>query len=114
MRACAREQGQIPCAIMARPGNLGPRTEETRLAARILSGNAIRNEIFSGLSGEIPALAPAGIRPGLAAVLVGDDPASKIYVTNKIAASEKLGLAGFNLTPPVTITTAELLRIVEA
>src|SRR6202795_487617 len=113
MRACTPEQGQIPCAIMARSGDLGPRTEGTRLQARILSGNAIRDEIYSDLSGEIAALASAGIRPGLAAVLVGDDPASKIYVTNKIAASEKLGLAGFNLTPPVTITTAELLGIVE-
>ncbi|MGA8223414.1 MAG: bifunctional 5,10-methylenetetrahydrofolate dehydrogenase/5,10-methenyltetrahydrofolate cyclohydrolase [Candidatus Acidiferrales bacterium] len=83
------------------------------MAARILSGNAIRDEIYAELAGEIAALAAAGIRPGLAAVLVGDSPASKIYVTSKIAACEKLGLAGFNLTPPVSITTAELLRIVE-
>jgi methylenetetrahydrofolate dehydrogenase (NADP+) / methenyltetrahydrofolate cyclohydrolase len=87
--------------------------KEIQLAARILSGNAIRDEIYAELVGEIAALAAAGIRPGLAAVLVGDNPASKIYVTSKIAASEKLGLASFNLTPPATITTAELLRIVE-
>jgi methylenetetrahydrofolate dehydrogenase (NADP+)/methenyltetrahydrofolate cyclohydrolase len=83
------------------------------LAARILNGNFIRDEIYSELAGEIAALRAAGIRPGLAAVLVGENPASKIYVTSKIAACEKLGLAGFNLTPPDTITTAELLRIVE-
>jgi methylenetetrahydrofolate dehydrogenase (NADP+)/methenyltetrahydrofolate cyclohydrolase len=83
------------------------------LAARILNGNAIRDEIYSELACEIAALRAAGIRPGLAAVLVGDNPASKIYITSKIAACEKLGLAGFNLTPPATITTADLLRIVE-
>ncbi|MGH9713532.1 MAG: bifunctional 5,10-methylenetetrahydrofolate dehydrogenase/5,10-methenyltetrahydrofolate cyclohydrolase [Candidatus Acidiferrales bacterium] len=83
------------------------------MAARILNGNAIRDEIYGELTGEIAALAAAGIRPGLAAVLVGENLASKIYVTSKIAACEKLGLAGFNLTPPETISTAELLRIVE-
>jgi methylenetetrahydrofolate dehydrogenase (NADP+) / methenyltetrahydrofolate cyclohydrolase len=83
------------------------------LAARILNGNSIRDEIYSELAGEIAALRAAGIRPGLAAVLVGDNPASKVYVTSKIAACEKLGLAGFNFTPPATITTADFLRIVE-
>jgi methylenetetrahydrofolate dehydrogenase (NADP+) / methenyltetrahydrofolate cyclohydrolase len=83
------------------------------LAVRILNGNSIRDEIYSELAGEIASLRAVGIRPGLAAVLVGDNPASKVYVTSKIAACEKLGLAGFNLTPPDTITTAELLRIIE-
>ena len=84
-----------------------------RLAARILYGNSIRDEIYTELAGDIAALGAAGIRPGLAAVLVGENPASKIYVTSKIAACEKLGLAGFNLTPPATITTEDLLRIVD-
>ena len=84
-----------------------------RLPARTLNGNAIRDQIYAELAGEIAALSAAGIRPGLAAVLVGENPASKIYVSSKIAASEKLGLAGFNLTPPATISTSELLAIVE-
>ena len=83
------------------------------MAARILYGNSIRDEIYTELAGDIAALGAAGIRPGLAAVLVGENPASKIYVTSKIAACEKLGLAGFNLTPPATITTEDLLRIVD-
>jgi methylenetetrahydrofolate dehydrogenase (NADP+)/methenyltetrahydrofolate cyclohydrolase len=83
------------------------------LPARILNGNAIRDQIYSELTGEIAALSAAGIRPGLAAVLVGENPASKIYVSSKIAASEKLGLASINITPPATISTAELLAIVE-
>jgi methylenetetrahydrofolate dehydrogenase (NADP+)/methenyltetrahydrofolate cyclohydrolase len=84
-----------------------------RLPARILNGNAIRDQIYSELTGEIAALSAAGIRPGLAAVLVGENPASKIYVSSKIAASAKLGLESIHLTPPATISTAELLAIIE-
>jgi methylenetetrahydrofolate dehydrogenase (NADP+) / methenyltetrahydrofolate cyclohydrolase len=83
------------------------------LGARILSGIAIREQIYAELAGEISSLAAAGIRPGLAAVLVGENPASKIYVKSKIAACEKLGLASFHLTPPATITTAELLAVIQ-
>ena len=83
------------------------------MTARILDGNAIRDQIFSELSAEIRRLAARGIRPGLAAVLAGDNPASKLYVNSKIAACAKLGLASFLLTPPATITTAELLSLVQ-
>jgi methylenetetrahydrofolate dehydrogenase (NADP+)/methenyltetrahydrofolate cyclohydrolase len=83
------------------------------LPARILNGNAIRDQIYAELAGEIAALSEAGVRPGLAAVRVGDDPASKLYVNSKIAACEKLGLASFHLTPPASTTTEELLAIVD-
>jgi methylenetetrahydrofolate dehydrogenase (NADP+) / methenyltetrahydrofolate cyclohydrolase len=83
------------------------------LGARILNGNAIRDQIYGELAGEITSLATAGIRPGLAAVLVGDNPASKLYVNSKIAACQKLGLASFLITPPATITTKELLAVVD-
>jgi len=83
------------------------------LAARILSGNAIRDQIYGELAGEIASLGAAGVRPGLAAVLVGDNPASKLYVNSKIAACGKLGLASFMLTPPASITTDELLALVD-
>ncbi len=82
------------------------------MSARILNGNAIRDEIYAELAGDIAALASAGIRPGLAAVLVGENPASKLYVNSKIAACGKLGLASFLLTPPATITTQDLLAVV--
>ena len=82
------------------------------MSARILNGNAIRDQIYGELQAEIAALAAMGIRPGLAAVRVGDDPASKLYVNSKIAACEKLGLASFHLTPPASTTTDELLSIV--
>ena len=83
------------------------------MSARILNGNAIRDQIYAELQAEIAAFAAAGIRPGLAAVRVGDNPASKLYVNSKIAACAKLGLASFPLTPPASITTGELLAIID-
>ena len=83
------------------------------MAARILNGNAIRDQIYAELAGEVAALAAAGIRPGLAAVLVGDNPASKLYVNSKIAACGKLGLESFLITPPASISTADLLATVD-
>src|SRR6202047_1933377 len=96
--------------IIAPSGN---RTGGFQLPARARNGNVGRDEIYAELAGEISALAAAGIRPGLAAVLVGDDPASKIYVKSKIAACEKLGLASMQVTPSATITTPQLLAIVD-
>jgi methylenetetrahydrofolate dehydrogenase (NADP+)/methenyltetrahydrofolate cyclohydrolase len=57
-------------------------------------------------------LSAAGIRPGLAAVLVGENPASQIYVRSKVAACEQLGLGSWMVTPPASITTDELLAVV--
>ncbi|MGH9864902.1 MAG: bifunctional 5,10-methylenetetrahydrofolate dehydrogenase/5,10-methenyltetrahydrofolate cyclohydrolase [Candidatus Acidiferrales bacterium] len=82
------------------------------MPARILNGNPIRDQIYAELKQEIAELSSMGIRPGLAAVLVGDDPASKIYVRSKIAACEQLGLGNVHLTPPASMTTADLLAIV--
>jgi methylenetetrahydrofolate dehydrogenase (NADP+) / methenyltetrahydrofolate cyclohydrolase len=83
------------------------------VTARNLNGNAIRDQIYAELQGEISKLAAEGIRPGLAAVRVGENPASKLYVNSKIAACGKLGLASFAITPPATITTAELLALID-
>ena len=83
------------------------------MAARILNGNAIRDQIYGELAGEIATLAGAGIRPGLAAVLVGDNPASKLYVNSKIAACGKLGLASFLITPQASVSTEDLLAAVD-
>src|SRR6478735_10786525 len=80
--------------------------------ARFLNGVAIRDQIYDELKQEIAALSAAGVRPGLAAVLVGDDPASQIYVRSKIAACEQLGLGSWQLTPPATSTTDEMLALV--
>jgi methylenetetrahydrofolate dehydrogenase (NADP+) / methenyltetrahydrofolate cyclohydrolase len=81
--------------------------------ARILSGNAIRDQIYGQLAQEIAALAEEGIRPGLAAVLVGENAASRIYVRSKIAACEQLGLGSWLHTPPASVSTEDLLALVD-
>ena len=83
------------------------------MTARILDGIKIRDEIFAELKGEIARLTAEGIRPGLAAVLVGENPASQLYVKSKIAASEQLGLASRIRTPPASVTTDQMLRLVQ-
>ncbi len=83
------------------------------MTARILDGYHIRDQIYAELENEIEELREAGIRPGLAAVLVGDHLASRIYVKNKTAACEKLGLASWRLTPPDTVSTEQMLELVD-
>jgi methylenetetrahydrofolate dehydrogenase (NADP+)/methenyltetrahydrofolate cyclohydrolase len=83
------------------------------MTARILDGTKIRDQVFADLQEEIRQLASASIRPGLAAVLVGENPASQLYVKSKIAACEQIGLASWLHTPPASVSTAELLRLVE-
>jgi methylenetetrahydrofolate dehydrogenase (NADP+) / methenyltetrahydrofolate cyclohydrolase len=83
------------------------------MTARILDGLKIRDEIFAELKDEVRLLTSAGVQPGLAAVLVSENPASQLYVKSKIAACEQLGLASALLTPPASVTTLEMLAIVE-
>jgi methylenetetrahydrofolate dehydrogenase (NADP+)/methenyltetrahydrofolate cyclohydrolase len=82
------------------------------MPARILNGNLIRDEIYAELRGEIERLRAAGIQPGLATVLAGENPASKMYVSSKIAACEALGIASWRYTPPASVTTDELLALI--
>jgi methylenetetrahydrofolate dehydrogenase (NADP+) / methenyltetrahydrofolate cyclohydrolase len=86
---------------------------ERWMTARILDGLKIRDQIFAELKEEVRKLSAGRVRPGLAAVLVGENPASQLYVKSKIAACEQLGLASWLLTPPATITTQDLLAIVD-
>src|SRR5580704_5146576 len=83
------------------------------MTARILDGAKIRDAIFVELKDEVAILSSAGIRPGLVAVLVGENPASQLYVKSKIAAGEQLGMASGLLTPPASVSTADMLAIVE-
>lgn len=83
------------------------------MPANILDGNKIAEQIKSEVAAEVKVLERSRIRPGLAAVLVGHDPASEIYVRNKVKTSEQLGLFSVKITPPGTVTTEEMLRLVE-
>lgn len=76
----------------------------------ILDGTAVRADILARLK---PRISKLGRPPGLAVVLIGHDPASEIYVRGKIKASAELGIYSEKLTPPDSISTEELLAIVE-
>jgi methylenetetrahydrofolate dehydrogenase (NADP+) / methenyltetrahydrofolate cyclohydrolase len=80
---------------------------------RILDGNRVRDQIKAELKPRIEALAAAGRPPGLAVVLVGNDPASEIYVRNKVKTSEELGIFSETLRPPEHISTSELIAKIE-
>jgi len=82
------------------------------MTAQILDGLKIREQVFGELKEEIARLAAQGIRPGLAAVLVGENPASQLYVKSKIAACEELGLASWLHTPPTSSSTEYMLQLV--
>jgi methylenetetrahydrofolate dehydrogenase (NADP+)/methenyltetrahydrofolate cyclohydrolase len=84
------------------------------MAATILDGNQIATQIRSELTAEIQSMTAAGIRPGLAVVLVGHNPASEIYVRGKVKSCEELGIYSEKHTPPETIETEELLRLIES
>jgi len=79
---------------------------------KILDGAAIAAAIKQEVAEEVRALAARGIKPGLAAVLVGHVPASEIYVRSKVQACAELGLASDLITPPATVTTEEMLSLV--
>jgi methylenetetrahydrofolate dehydrogenase (NADP+) / methenyltetrahydrofolate cyclohydrolase len=80
--------------------------------ARRLDGAAIAAAIKEDVAHEVKALATQGIRPGLAAVLVGHVPASEIYVRSKVRTCAELGLGSDLITPPETVTTEEMLALV--
>src|SRR5215469_13486017 len=85
---------------------------EPSMPARTLDGLKIRDEIFAELKTEIVALHRQGTRPGLAAVLVGENPASQIYVKSKIAACEQLGMASWLHAPPASVSTEYMMQLV--
>ena len=79
---------------------------------RILDGTAIAAAIKEEVAAEVLALAAQGIRPGLAAVLVGNVAASQIYVRSKVQTCAELGLFSELITPPETVTTEQMTEIV--
>jgi methylenetetrahydrofolate dehydrogenase (NADP+)/methenyltetrahydrofolate cyclohydrolase len=80
--------------------------------ARILDGAAIGAAIKKEVAEEVKRLAAQGIRPGLAAVLVGSVPASEIYVRSKVQTCAELGLYSDLIEPPESVTTEEMMDLV--
>jgi methylenetetrahydrofolate dehydrogenase (NADP+) / methenyltetrahydrofolate cyclohydrolase len=83
------------------------------MPATILDGTKIAQEIRAEVAAEIRNLAAGGQRPGLAVVLVGHNPASEIYVRGKVKACEEVGIFSEKLDPPESVTTAEMLNLIE-
>src|ERR1700745_2396158 len=85
-----------------------------KVLARVLDGAAIAAQIKHEVAEEVKSLAAQGIRPGLAAVLVGHVPASEIYVRNKVQTCAELGLYSDLITPADTVTTEDMLDVINA
>jgi methylenetetrahydrofolate dehydrogenase (NADP+) / methenyltetrahydrofolate cyclohydrolase len=83
------------------------------MPALILDGTKIAQQIRSEAAAEVKTMIAAGLRPGLAVVLVGHNPASEIYVRGKVKACQEVGIYSEKLTPADSVTTAELLAIIE-
>lgn len=84
-----------------------------RSGARIIDGSALARRIREEVAADVVRLDAQGIRPGLAVVLVGDDPASAVYVRNKERACREAGMAGETISLPASISQAELLAVVD-
>lgn len=82
------------------------------MPATLLDGNKIATEIRAEAAAEVKALSAAGLRPGLAVILAGHNPASEVYVRGKVKACEETGIYSEKHTPSADTTTEELLALV--
>jgi methylenetetrahydrofolate dehydrogenase (NADP+) / methenyltetrahydrofolate cyclohydrolase len=83
------------------------------LPAELIDGNAIAKSIREEVTAEVANLVARGIKPGLAVVLVGEDPASEVYVRNKGRASDEVGMHSVTINMPATTTQDALLAQVK-
>ena len=81
--------------------------------AKIIDGKAIREFNLDKISEQVEALKAQGILPTLAVIIVGSDPASRIYVNNKKAACERKGMKSLEFALPEETTTEELLELID-
>lgn len=84
------------------------------MTAQLIDGNALSRQLRADVSARVTALKAKGITPGLAVVLVGDNPASQVYVRNKVKACEDTGMHSVLERWPATLSEAELLARVDA
>ncbi len=82
------------------------------MSATIIDGKAVAADLRSRLATEVTTLAGTGITPGLAVVLVGEDPASEVYVRNKARQTREVGMASFEHRLPAETPEADLLALV--
>ena len=84
------------------------------MTAQLIDGNALSKQLRGEVAQRAAALTAKGLKPGLAVVLVGDNPASQVYVRNKVKACEDAGFKSVLEKYDATLTEAELLARVEA
>lgn len=84
------------------------------MVARIIDGKALAADLRRALAPRVAALAARGVRPGLAVILVGDDPASRVYVRNKARACAETGVDSRHVALPATVDQQELLAAIAA
>ncbi|KYD20488.1 Methylenetetrahydrofolate dehydrogenase (NADP+) [Caldibacillus debilis] len=98
---------------MDRPAKRTRRTEGEKVTAKIIDGKAIAQKLRERLKREVDDLKEKGITPGLAVILVGEDPASLTYVRNKRKACREIGIRSFLFSLPETVSEGELVRKIE-
>jgi methylenetetrahydrofolate dehydrogenase (NADP+)/methenyltetrahydrofolate cyclohydrolase len=84
------------------------------MAAQILDGKMLAAAMRADLKQRVAALVQRGVRPGLAVILAGDDPASRVYVRNKTLAAEQAGVASSLIELPGSVTEAQLMARISA
>ncbi|MGB8478540.1 MAG: bifunctional 5,10-methylenetetrahydrofolate dehydrogenase/5,10-methenyltetrahydrofolate cyclohydrolase [Acidobacteriaceae bacterium] len=84
----------------------------TTVTPQALDGNAIASVIKAEVAADIQQLHAQGIRPGLTVVMVGNHPASEVYVRNKVKTSAELGMNSELITPPASVSTEEMLALI--
>ena len=84
------------------------------MTAQLIDGNALSKQLRAQVAADTAALKAKGLTPGLAVVLVGDNPASQVYVRNKVKACEDAGLHSVLEKYEATMSEADLLARVEA
>lgn len=84
------------------------------MTAQLIDGNALARQVRAEVAGRTAALREKGVQPHLAIVLVGEDPASQVYVKHKVADSEQTGLKATLERHPATLSEADLLARIRA
>ncbi|MEO6965211.1 MAG: bifunctional methylenetetrahydrofolate dehydrogenase/methenyltetrahydrofolate cyclohydrolase FolD [Acidobacteriaceae bacterium] len=84
----------------------------TTTTSQILDGKTIAASIQAEVAKDVQQLQLQGIRPGLSVVLVGNNPASEVYVRSKVKTSAALGINSESITPPASVTTEEMLALI--
>ena len=83
------------------------------MAAQIIDGKKTAESVLADLKIRVERLKASGVTPGLATVLIGDDPASQVYVGHKIKACGQVGMASIHKPLPEDIPEADALRVID-